>query len=95
MVSSVKQDYLLSYIFYDDHQPKWEDGDTAVYQNGMFHNPTGPAIIYANGDKYWYLHGKLHRTDGPAVVLANGYVEYWFENIQYPENDWRTLINSQ
>lgn len=93
MVSSIKKEYQISYVFYDDHKPNWEDGDIATYQNGKFHNAFGPAIIYANGDKYWYLHGLLHRTDGPAVELANGYKEWWYENIQYSENEWLSKIN--
>ena len=48
-------------------------------ENGQFHNPNGPAVIWADGTKIWYQNGQFHNPDGPAVVKADGY-KAWYLN---------------
>lgn len=91
MSMSIKKDWDIIDT-YEEHDVQWGKGDIATYQNFIFHNPNGPAIIYANGDKYWYLHGNLHNTNGPAVLLKNGYEEYWIDGIQISKEEFNKKL---
>jgi hypothetical protein len=39
---------------------------------GLYHNNSGPAVVYSNGSKEWYIQGTLHRMDGPAIERVHG-----------------------
>ena len=54
--------------------------------DGVYHNTTGPAVVYPDGTEYWYLYGQLHRMDGPAVTLSNG-TQYWYKFGQLHRKD--------
>jgi len=41
------------------------------------------------GNKRWCQNGQLHRTDGPAIERANGHKEWYIDNIQYTEEEFR------
>ena len=63
--------------------------------NGNLHREDGPAVEYSNGSgKEWYLNGDLHREGGPAVEWANGYKEWWINDIQYTEQEYKIEMRS-
>jgi hypothetical protein len=73
------------------------DNDIKYWElpNGKFHRKDGPAIEWANGSgKEWYLNGDLHREGGPAVEWANGYKEWWINDIQYTEQEYKIEMRS-
>ena len=43
----------------------------------IWHNPYGPATIYADGSKSYFINGKIHRLDGPAIILINNQELYY------------------
>ena len=92
MANSTKIDYYRNNVYADGHDPNWEHGEYVIRQDGFFHNPNGPSVVYNNGDKYWYLYGKLHNKNDAAVQLANGYKEYWLEGVEYSFEIWKTKI---
>lgn len=50
-----------------------------VDENGLEHNPDGPALVTADGTMQWFRHGFLHREDGPAATYRDGSA-YYFKN---------------
>jgi len=50
-----------------------------MYQNGLLHKISGPAVECVSGYKAWWQNEKLHRIDGPAVEYANG-EKLWYQN---------------
>jgi hypothetical protein len=53
------------------------------YKNGLLHNISGPAQIYADGRKCWYENGILHRENGPAIEFPNGEKQWYYKGKQY------------
>jgi len=49
-----------------------------VIENGLLHNPDGPAMVHEDGTTEWYLNGKLHNANGPARIFPDGSNELWF-----------------
>jgi hypothetical protein len=69
---------------------KDEDG-TITYSNadGDFHNPYGPAVVYADGE--WHcINDQLHNPDGPAVIYANSHKEYYINGEELTKAEFKT-----
>ena len=63
--------------------------------NGNLHREDGPAVVSVYGDyKGWYLNGKRHREDGPAIEYYNGGKEWWINDIQYTEKEYKKKMRS-
>ena len=70
-----------------------DEHGTTTYCNadGDFHNPHGPAVIYADGSKTYWINDQLHNSDGPAIVHADGSIEYWI-NDQLHNSDGPAIV---
>lgn len=53
------------------------NGNEVYYENGLFHNDNGPAVIYSDGTKRFYNKGLLHNSTGPAIENPDKTVSYW------------------
>jgi len=52
--------------------------------------------INKNGDKVWKLpNGKWHRENGPAIEYYNGGKEWWINDIQYTEQEYKIEMRSR
>lgn len=67
-----------------EYDVKEKSNGICWYYKKEHHREKGPAIIDYDGSKFWYKHGKLHREDGPAVIWHGGKVQYWLNDIYYP-----------
>jgi hypothetical protein len=45
-----------------------------------------------DGSKFWFFEGYLHRTDGPAVEYANGRKEWFFDGVEFTEQEWMNNV---
>lgn len=69
------------------------------YENSVFHNLNGPAILYYNEDnnisalEYW-RNGEIHNAYGPAAIgfYEDGYVNYHI--YYYKGNDYDEDVNN-
>ena len=68
------------------------ENGTIIYRNadGDFHNPHGPAIVWADGHKEHWLNGKLHNANGPAVVWKDGCKAYYINGKKLTEAEFKT-----
>jgi hypothetical protein len=48
--------------------------------------------FFSEGEKYWYLNGLLHREDGPAYEGYNGYKEWWLNDEEYSEYEYKKAL---
>jgi len=48
---------------------------------------------YTNGSKFWYKEGKYHRIDGPACEYSIGYKEWYLNDKEYTEADFKKEIS--
>ena len=67
---------------YEDEEYEDGNGDIIYYKKDtkIWHNPYGPAIIWADGRKYYFINNKKHRLDGPAMMYRNGKGTYYINN---------------
>jgi len=69
---------------------------TITYHNadGDFHNPNGPAVIYADGRKEHWINGELHNENGPAVIYSSGDKEHWVDGEFINEAKFQDVADS-
>ena len=69
------------------------------YENGEWHRTNGPARIFFgklhNNARCWYIHGQRHREDGPAIERDNGNNEYFLNDKQYTEQNYKRELIRQ
>ncbi len=65
-------------------------------EKGLLHREDGPARVWTGGenkgDKAWFINGKYHRTDGPAIEWHDGSKEWYLNNINYSEQEWKQEV---
>jgi hypothetical protein len=44
------------------------------------------------GSKFWFFKGKFHRENGPAIEWSNGTKDWYFNHIEYSEQEWLKII---
>ena len=71
----------IEMVFEENEVICWYDED------GMYHNPTAPAVITIGGEVHWMKHGQQHREDGPSSMYPNGKLEWCLNGIQYLDMD--------
>ena len=71
---------------------EWPDGTKKWCRHGQFHREGGPAIEAVNGNRFWYQNGQLHRLDGPAVEYDDGTRRWFFNDREFTENEFNTLL---
>jgi hypothetical protein len=73
-----------------------EENDTKrwILPNGVLHREDGPG--YETSDyKAFYINGKWHRENGPAIEYYNGGKEWWINDIQYTEQEYKIEMRSR
>lgn len=60
----------------------------------VFHNSTGPAIIFPWGVKEYYDFGSMHREDGPAVERKSKRNIYFLCDQKLSKKEWKNEIKS-
>jgi hypothetical protein len=73
-----------------------EENDTKrwILPNGVLHREDGPG--YETSDyKAFYINGELHRENGPAIEYYNGGKEWWINDIQYTEQEYKIEMRSR
>lgn len=48
--------------------------------------------VHTNGSKFWYLSNKLHREDGPAVEWASGFKEWYLNDEELTETQYKSAM---
>lgn len=71
----------IELVFEENETLCWYDED------GMYHNPNGPAVITVGGEVHWMKNGVSHREDGPAAMYPNGKKEWYLEGNKYLDMD--------
>jgi hypothetical protein len=81
-MSSVTQERLEMKVETDKNGTIWCSDD-----DGNFHNPNGPAVVWKGGPYSYWIHGRRHREDGPAERWYDGEVAYWLngEHLTFTE----------
>jgi hypothetical protein len=73
-----------------------EENDTKrwILPNGVLHREDG--LGYETSDyKAFYINGKWHRENGPAIEYYNGGKEWWINDIQYTEQEYKIEMRSR
>ena len=62
--------------------------------DNKYHRVKAPAREWGDGyniSEEWYVDGKLHRTDGPAIVYKLTHNQWFVNNIEYTESQFKQL----
>lgn len=67
-------------------------GTKRWFQDGLLHNPDGPALVFTDGHKSWFIKGQRHNAYGPAVVWPTGWKQWYLHGIEYTEKDYTQKV---
>ncbi|WP_211206081.1 hypothetical protein [Psychroflexus torquis] len=72
----------------------WNGNVKEWWLNDLRHREDGPAETNSMSNDWW-INGKRHREDGPAIEHWNGFKQWYINDVEYTEQDYKLEMRSR